>query len=141
MLAYIVSDNQAAAENLRRVLVEQRIDCGIPNILTTDRALDMSTRFAEAAELVFVMLSSEIDRALSIITSVRKSTRARLVAVGSAQDPQRILRGRAFPYGPSLVPAHESGSTARCVVRSTSAPIGRKHTCPESRPASARGFS
>ena len=92
MLAFIVSDNQSAAENLRRILVDQRIDCGIPNVLTTDRALNMSARFAEAAELVFVILSAEVDRALSLITSVRKNTRANLVAVGSARDPQCILR-------------------------------------------------
>lgn len=92
MLAYIVSDNQAAAENLRRILVDQRVDCGVANILTTDRALDMAVRFAEAAELIFVVLSAEIDRGLSVITNLRKSSRSKLIAVGAANDPQQILR-------------------------------------------------
>lgn len=92
MLAFIVSDNQAVAEKLRRVLVDQRVECGVTNVLTTDRALSMSSRFGEAAELVFVVLSSEIDRALSLISNLRKTSRSKLVAVGSARDPQRILR-------------------------------------------------
>ncbi len=91
MLAFIVSDNQAAAEKLRRVLVEQRVDCGVTNIIATDRALEMAANFAEAAELVFVMLSAEIERATSLIAKLRKSTRSKLIAVGTAQDPQQIL--------------------------------------------------
>ncbi len=92
MLAYIVSDNQAAAEKLRRILVDQRVECGVANILTTDRAIDMAARVAEAAELVFVVISAEVDRALSLITNLKVSSRMKLIAVGSARDPQQILR-------------------------------------------------
>jgi pilus assembly protein CpaE len=92
MLAFIVSDNQAAADKLRRILVNLRVECGVANIITTDRALDMTARLTDAAELVFVILSAELDRALLLISSLRKSSRSKLIAVGSARDPQQILR-------------------------------------------------
>ena len=54
--------------------------------------MELAARLEQAAELVFIELSSQLDRVLPVLQELRRRTRSKLIAVGSARDPQQILR-------------------------------------------------
>ena len=92
MLTFIVSDNQETATRIRIILSSQDIDCPLTHIVSIDRAAEFVTTGSRDADLVFVVLTPDAERALTSLKELRKSTSATLVAIGSAQDPQQILR-------------------------------------------------
>ena len=92
MLTFIASDNQETATRIRIILSSQDIDCPLAHIVSADRAAEFVTSGGREADLVFVVLTPDTERALSSLKELRKSTTATLVAIGSAQNPQQILR-------------------------------------------------
>lgn len=92
MRALIASDAHPSATKLRAALLHRGIECPASHVVSLDLAHEVVNRADTAADIVFVVLSPDVDRSLSRLQALRTVTRAKLVAVGPAQDPQQILR-------------------------------------------------
>ncbi|MCH7987831.1 MAG: P-loop NTPase [Planctomycetes bacterium] len=92
MKIFIVSDNQAVVAKLQKILARNNINCPLSNIISIRLAEQMLTRGEFDPELIFVAFSSVTDPVLAILKDLRKHTQAKLIAVGSANDPRKILQ-------------------------------------------------
>jgi len=89
---FIVSDNQAVVAKLQQILARHDIDCPPSNIVSIRLAEQMMTRNEFNPDLIFVAFTPDTDPALAILEELRKRTHAKLIAVGSANDPRKILQ-------------------------------------------------
>lgn len=92
MRALITSDNQPVATRLRQALLSNGVDCPLAGVVSLERVHDTLAAAATPPDLIFVLLSPDPDAAITILEKLRLRTRARLCAVGAAQDPHEILR-------------------------------------------------
>lgn len=92
MQTLIASDDQATAEKLRAALRERGIDCPMERMLSLDASGALVAGRTWDPELVLIVISADIDRALGLVAELRLWSKARVVVVGSARDPQVILR-------------------------------------------------
>jgi pilus assembly protein CpaE len=92
MIASIVSDNQAISQKIRGVLLQHRVECSLANVVSLSGALQSIDQSDAAPDLIFISLSPEPERALSVLHQLRRRTQSKLVAVGAAHDAKEILR-------------------------------------------------
>ena len=90
MRAIVASDDQAMAQRVRAVLVEQGAECPVGHLVPLDSAADR-TGLLHPELLVFVM-SSDWKAGLSALRESRNTApRIRVLVLGPATDPKRIL--------------------------------------------------
>lgn len=92
MHALIASDDQATAERLRAALRDRGVNCPLEHILSLEAATTALSGQGEAPDVVFIVISGDVDRAIGVLEEARRASAARAVVVGSARDPRVILR-------------------------------------------------
>jgi pilus assembly protein CpaE len=92
MQTLIASDDPSAAERLRAALAEQGVNCPLSHIVSLDAARQAVAAGTVVAELTFVVISSDVERAIGTLEDIRRAVRSRVVVIGSARDPNVILR-------------------------------------------------
>ena len=102
MNVFLVSDNDAITDRVRRILFGERLECPASHLLSIDLAMP---RLAQAeADLVVVVLPEEPERAVQALDMLEHMPRhagTRVLAVGPASDPKvviRALRGLVDDY-------------------------------------------
>jgi pilus assembly protein CpaE len=92
MLCLIASDTQGIASEVRRALLERGGECPLANLVSIDSAAEAAARMEREPDVVFFAVNGDADRCLAAVEAMRRQTKAKLVAVGSADDPRLILR-------------------------------------------------
>ncbi|MFO1092914.1 MAG: hypothetical protein U0992_06305 [Planctomycetaceae bacterium] len=90
MQALIASDDASTAERLRTALAAHRIDCPLSRVVSLDAAPAVAA--TGGIDLVLLVVSVDIDRAVQILQELRKRTKASLIVIGAARDPNVILK-------------------------------------------------
>ncbi|MBX3444926.1 MAG: hypothetical protein KF774_21175 [Planctomyces sp.] len=90
MSTIIVSDRPAVSGHLRKVLTAQGRDCPITHVLPLDQSARMLAGRG-GVDLLFVVQSADLDRSAAVMRQLRAVSSARIVAVGAADDPRKIL--------------------------------------------------
>ena len=86
----IVSDHGVTSGKIRQALIRQGEDCPLSNLSTLDLAVQ---RTAESdAEIVFLVLSPNPEKAVGLLQQVRRTVKGRILAVGPLADSKLILR-------------------------------------------------
>jgi pilus assembly protein CpaE len=114
MLAYVVSDHQQSALKVRERLLHEGVNCPAANLLTLDLAVQQLT--GSRADMVVVVLSPDIETALSVLHGLRSAVHARLLALGPAAESKlilRALRNGADQYLDEEDPAAELASVVK----------------------------
>jgi pilus assembly protein CpaE len=92
MRAIIASDDQNVASRIRRILLAEGVDCPMHLVVSIDSCIEVvSTDEAKPNVILFVM-PNDPDRPVAVLQNLRRASNASVVAVGSARDPQQILR-------------------------------------------------
>ena len=100
MPAFIVADQGSTALRIRDVLNFGGLDCPSSHVLAVDDAAGRLER-EPSVDLVVLALSSDPDRGLSLLPTLRRLAGRKILAVGPASDSKlvlRALRGGAEDY-------------------------------------------
>ncbi len=89
MHAMVISDNERISEPVRDVLVKNGYVCEAQDIIGLGNAASAVTR---DAELVVMHISSDPERALVLLSQLRRVTTGRIIAVGPTANAKLILR-------------------------------------------------
>jgi pilus assembly protein CpaE len=90
MRAAIVSDHDLVAGKAREILLRWGHDCPAESVCSLAEAVG---RLAQARpELVLICLSPDPEIALAVVAQLRHVVSSPVLAIGSARDPQLILR-------------------------------------------------
>jgi pilus assembly protein CpaE len=90
MRSVVVSDDEAVGRRLREALLRERCECAAADLVRLDGA---ATRLCQAPpELLVTALSPQPERALTVLSEVRRWVRGRVLVVGPASEPKLILR-------------------------------------------------
>ncbi len=92
MKTLIASDDQASADKLRGALRQRGVDCPPEQVLSLDASSALIAGRTYDPDLALIVLSDDIERGLGLVAELRSCSRARVVVVGSARDPQVILK-------------------------------------------------
>jgi pilus assembly protein CpaE len=102
MNVFLVSDDDATTDRVRKILFREGLECPASHILSIDLAVPRLTRLE--TDLVVVVLPKEPEsavQALDMLSSVPRHGGLRVLAVGPASDPKvviRALRGLVDDY-------------------------------------------
>lgn len=91
MLSLIASDNRTTATRLRHSLIQQGYDCPITNLVSLDSVTEVVSERNRPAEMIFLVLGDDRRLSEERLSQLRRNTSARIIAVGPANDPERIL--------------------------------------------------
>jgi pilus assembly protein CpaE len=89
MQALVISDNKQIGDIIRAVLVKHSYVCEAQDIISLSRAASAVHR---DADLVVLHISSDLERAMALLTQLRHVTIGRIIAVGPNGDAKLILR-------------------------------------------------
>jgi pilus assembly protein CpaE len=92
MRALIASDDQIVASRLRRILVAEGVECPMHWVVSIDSCIDALNTEQNKPQVVLFVMPTDPDRPVTVLQSLRRASNASVVAVGSARDPQQILR-------------------------------------------------
>lgn len=98
MLALIVSDNLSTAARLQSIVVDYGVDCPSSHVVSVGGALEIVGHQSQVGpaeqkpDVIFVVVSPDVDRGLAVLEQLKRTTCGKLVAVGAADDPHLILR-------------------------------------------------
>ena len=90
MRAAIVSDHDLTAGRAREILLRCGHDCPADSVYRLADAVDRLAQIRP--ELVLICLSPDSETALAVVAQLRHLVGAPVLAIGSARDPQLILR-------------------------------------------------
>lgn len=90
MQTLIASDDPATAERLRAALAGHGVNCPLSQLVGLDAATSIVA--SNPIDLVLIVVSSNVERAISAMEEIRRRSRASVVVVGSARDPNLILK-------------------------------------------------
>lgn len=90
MQTLIASDDVSTAERLRAALMTHGVTCPLSRVVSLDAA--PAALAAGGIDLVLLVVSADVNHAILTLEDLRRRTRASLVVVGSARDPNLILR-------------------------------------------------
>jgi pilus assembly protein CpaE len=90
MLAYVVSDNAQISLKVRERLLHEGVDCPATNLLSLELAVKQLT--GARSDMLVVVLSPEIEAALSVLQHLRSTVHTRILAMGPASEPKLIMR-------------------------------------------------
>ncbi len=91
MSTLIISDNQAVAMKLRHALHQHDRECPVGNVISVENAVPHIQDGRFQPDLIVLVLPDDAERALEQLGRLRDCSPAKIVAVGSANDSQRIL--------------------------------------------------
>ncbi len=100
MPAFIVADHGGTATRIRDVLNFGGLDCPSSHVLAVDDAAGRLERESEV-DLIVLALSTDPDRGLNLLPTLRRFAGRKVLAVGPASDSKlvlRALRGGAEDY-------------------------------------------
>jgi pilus assembly protein CpaE len=87
---FVISDNETLGLRVREILNREGEDVPVSHVLPFDTAVGRLAN--ESADLVVVLLPSDLDHVLSALAVLEGRVGARVVAVGPASDPKLMLR-------------------------------------------------
>jgi pilus assembly protein CpaE len=90
MQTLIASDDPATAERLRAALATHGVNCPLSRVVGLDAAPGLAS--STPTDLVLIVVSNNVDRAIAAMDEIRGRSQASVVVVGSARDPNLILR-------------------------------------------------
>jgi pilus assembly protein CpaE len=102
MNVFLLSDDDATTDRVRKVLFHEGIECPASHVLSIDSAVPRLIR--DEPDLIVVVLPKDPEgavRALDALSNVPRHERVRALAVGPASDPKvviRALRGLVDDY-------------------------------------------
>jgi pilus assembly protein CpaE len=89
MRVCIVSEQEATSDSVRQILEREGQECPITQALSF-AAINQLPR--QNPDVVVLVLSGHVERALSTLSDIRLLTQAKLIAVGPATDSKLILK-------------------------------------------------
>lgn len=104
MKYFVASDDAVSADQISKVLVQLRQACPASHILrldvaasTLDAAMSVASKGSspgteESEDILLIVLSPDVERALAVLRDVHRRTAARILAVGPATDTKLVLR-------------------------------------------------
>jgi len=92
MRAFIASDDQSLAVRLRNILLKEGVECPLRWVVSLDGCKEAIAAEELKPQLILFVVPDDVDRSMSVMQDLRRSTSAGVVAVGSARDPRQILR-------------------------------------------------
>jgi pilus assembly protein CpaE len=90
MRVFIVSDHEPSSIKVREALLREGHDCPVAHVLSLDLARAQLTEVRP--EMVVLVLSPDVQHALSALRDLRSLVPGRMLAVGPAVESQLILR-------------------------------------------------
>jgi pilus assembly protein CpaE len=89
MKAFVVSDQERTSLRVQAVLLQAGHDCPAENVAGLNVAVSQIA--VSAPDLAIVVLSSNIEIGLSVLTQLRLVSKARLVVIGPVNDSRVVL--------------------------------------------------
>jgi len=102
---FVTSDDAVMADQISKVLVQLRQECPASHILRLDVAASTLEAGQSAAsrgslpgpggavaDIVLIVLTPDVERALGVLRDIHRRTAARILAVGPATDTKLVLR-------------------------------------------------
>jgi pilus assembly protein CpaE len=91
MRALIASDDQNVATRLRNILLAEGAECPLRWMVSVDSAIEVASADPKP-HVVLLVMPQDLERSLVVLQELRRTTNARIVAIGAARDPRQILR-------------------------------------------------
>ena len=89
MHAQVISDNNQMSDVIRNVLVKHSYVCGPQDVIGLSKSASAVPR---DADLIVIHLSADPERALALLSQLRRMTTGRIIAVGPNGDAKLILQ-------------------------------------------------
>lgn len=90
MQTLIASDDPATAERLRAALAAHGVNCPLSRMVGLDAASGAAS--TSPTDLVLIVVSNNVERAIAAMEDIRRRSQSSVVVIGSARDPNLILR-------------------------------------------------
>jgi pilus assembly protein CpaE len=90
MLVYMITDDEAMGGKVRRILLQEGLDCPAAQMVTLDLAAEHLAKVEP--DLVVIVLGDDPEHALAVLSGLRVRAPGRVLAVGPASDPKILIR-------------------------------------------------